>query len=100
MRLCCSFSEILIKSSAPVVKSSFEDDFEFVGRGPKYLDSPFDNSEASLFNKDDKDNSPSFTSRQFGKDDRANFHSSKVRETVAFPSVDMYEIYIDYIEVC
>ena len=62
--------------SAPV-KSTFEDDFEFVGRGPKYLDSPFDN-EASLF-KEEKDNSSSFTAKQFGNE-KANFHSSKVRK--------------------
>jgi len=62
------------KKSAPV-KSSFEDDFEFVGRGPKYLDSPFD-SEASLF-KEEKEHSSSFTAKQFGKDDKTNFHSSK-----------------------
>jgi len=65
------------KKSAP--KSTFEDDFEFVGRGPKYLDSPFDN-EASLFNKEEKD-SPSSTSSsfnaKFGQIEKANFHSSK-----------------------
>jgi len=64
------------KKSAP--KSTFEDDFEFVGRGPKYLDSPFDN-EASLF-KEEKD-SPSSTSSsfnaKFGQIEKANFHSSK-----------------------
>jgi len=62
------------RKSAPA-KPAFEDDFEFVGRGPKYLDSPFDN-DASLF-KEDKDASASFAARQFGKDEKTSFHSSK-----------------------
>jgi len=60
------------KKSPP--KSAFEDDFEFIGRGPKHLDSPFDN-DADLF-KDAKDDS-SFAAKQFGASDKANFHSSK-----------------------
>ena len=80
----CFYRTVLIQSvlcslflcqSAPA-KPAFEDDFEFVGRGPKYLDSPFDN-DASLF-KEDKEASSSFTARQFGKDEKTSFHSSKV----------------------
>ena len=56
-------------------KSNFEDDFEFVGRGPKYLDSPFDNDSSPF--KDVKEDF-SFASKQFGTSDKSNFHSSKV----------------------
>lgn len=54
-------------------KSSFEDDFEFIGRGPKYLESPFE----SL--KEDR----SFSAREFGNLNNGGdaksgiFHSSK-----------------------
>lgn len=64
------------KQATPKVapKSNFEDDFEFVGRGPKYLDSPFDNDSSPF--KDVKEDF-SFASKQFGTSDKSNFHSSK-----------------------
>ena len=61
---------------------NLKDDFEFVGRGPKYLDSPFTDNDSSLF-KDAKEDA-SFTTKQFGASDKANFHSSKVKTLFFF----------------